>query len=89
MLRLTLTEEEQASLVRLRLKRKASIGERAWYVLLLSSGKSIAEITNQTGRNHHTIRLWIKRYLSEGIVGLQTRTLRAMESRQARASSPR
>lgn len=73
MLKIRLTSEEQLLLEKLRLKRSSSQRERAWYVLLLSAGKTISEIACETGRNAHTIRLWLKRYLSAGIEGLKTR----------------
>jgi len=41
--------------------------------MLSSTGQSIIQIAAQTSRNAHTIRLWLKRYLSSGIEGLKTR----------------
>jgi len=67
-----LTIEECQVLIDVRRSRRESnLGERAYYVLLASTGKSIASIANAMGRHPHTIRIWIKRYLTRGISGLQ------------------
>ncbi|WP_218814168.1 IS630 family transposase [Rickettsiella endosymbiont of Dermanyssus gallinae] len=73
MIRVKVNEEEKASLNRLRRIQKSSQGERASYVLLSHAGKSVSEIANHVSRNEHTIRLWLKRYIREGISGLETR----------------
>ena len=72
MIRMSLSAEEQWSLNRLRLMKNSNIGERAHYVLLCGEGKSVKEIATQLGRNEHTIRLWLTRYKSAGICGLET-----------------
>lgn len=73
MIRISLSEEEKAALNRLRGSQKSNIGERAYYVLLSNSGKSVSEIATHLSRNGHTIRLWLKRYLEDGIMGLKTK----------------
>jgi transposase len=73
MIRILLSEEEKAALNRLRRDQKSNICERAHYVLLSDSGKSVSEIVTHLNRNGHTIRLWLKRYLEEGIAGLKTK----------------
>lgn len=73
MIRISLTEEEKMALSRLRRDQKSNIGERAYYVLLSDTGKSVSDIANHLSRNGHTIRLWLKRYLEEGIQGLKTK----------------
>lgn len=70
MISISLTAQEQAALEKLRLKRNTVAGERAYYVLLSSRGKSIPQISIQVGRNAHTVRLWLKRYQARGIDGL-------------------
>jgi transposase len=57
--------------------------ERASYVLLSHVGKSISEIATQVSRNEHTIRLWLKRYVADGIVGLQTRNKSGRPAKKA------
>ncbi|HAT9256255.1 TPA: IS630 family transposase [Legionella pneumophila subsp. pneumophila] len=71
MIRISLTQEDKTALNQLRLNRNSNIGERAHYVLLSNEGKSIPEIADHLNRNKHTIRLWIKRYVNEGISGLK------------------
>ncbi len=73
MIRISLKEEEKEELKRLRLNRKSSIGERAHYVLLSAEGKSAPEIAKHLDRNVITIRLWLNRYVSRGIPGLETK----------------
>lgn len=72
MIRMSLNAKEQSALNRLRLTKNSNIGERAHYVLLSGDGKSVKEIATQLSRNEHTIRLWLKRYKTEGISGLET-----------------
>ena len=73
MIRISLNEEEKAALTQLRRSQKSNLGERAHYVLLSDTGKSVSEIAQHLSRNGHTIRLWLKRYLEEGITGLTTK----------------
>ncbi len=73
MIRISLGTEEKAALNRLRLTKKSNIGERAHYVLLSDEGKSVQEIAAHLNRNGHTVRLWLKRYLIDGIAGLSSR----------------
>lgn len=73
MIRISLSTEDKTALTVLRRNQKSNVGERAYYVLLSDSGKSVSEIAQHLGRNGHTIRLWLKRYLNEGVKGLQTK----------------
>lgn len=73
MIRISLRAEEKAELIRLRLTKKSNIGERAYYVLLSDEGKSVKEVATHLGRNEHTIRLWLRRYMIDGITGLSSR----------------
>ena len=72
MIRIFLTEKEKRALTQLRLNRQSNIGERAYYVLLSATGKSPPEIADYLERNVITVRLWLNRYLKQGIAGLQT-----------------
>jgi len=72
MIRISINSEEKSSLHRLRLGQNSNIGERAHYVLLSNDGKSIPEIAAHLSRNKHTIRLWLKRYIKDGIGGLKS-----------------
>lgn len=73
MIRISLSTEEKAALNRLRLTKKSNIGERAHYVLLSDEGKSVQAIAIHLSRNGHTVRLWLKRYLMNGLAGLSSR----------------
>lgn len=73
MIRISLNEEEKAALIGLRRSQKTNVGERAYYVLLSDIGKSVSEIAKHLSRNGHTVRLWLKRYVEEGITGLKTK----------------
>jgi transposase len=73
MIRISLNEEERAALSRLRLERKSNIGERAHYVLLAASGRSAPEISRHLNRNIITIRLWLNRYIMQGLSGFTAR----------------
>lgn len=73
MIRVSLSTEDKTALTLLRRNQKSNVGERAYYVLLSDSGKSVSEIAQHLSRNGHTIRLWLKRYLNEGVKGLQTK----------------
>jgi transposase len=73
MIRIFLTPQEKTALTQLRLHRKSSIGERAYYVLLAADGKSPPEIAEYLKRSVITIRLWLGRYLNQGMTGLKTK----------------
>lgn len=85
MIRVSLSEEEKAVLSRLRRDQKSNLGERAHYVVLSDTGKSVSEIAKHLSRNGHTIRLWLKRYLEEGITGLKTKKQPGRPAKKARA----
>lgn len=83
MIRIYLNEEAKTDLLRLRRSQKSNMGERAYYVLLCGEGKSVSEIAKITGRNEHTIRLWLKRYITFGITGLKSRSQPGRPARKA------
>ena len=71
------------ALNRLRRIQKSNEGERTMYVLLSAAGKSVSEIANHVNRNAHTIRVWLKRYVSFGLNGLQARKKRGRPAKKA------
>lgn len=72
MIKITLEKEEDRKLLRKeRCYNKGPIAERVHYVLLSTEGKSVKQIADQTGRNPHTIRTWLKKYLKGGIKSLK------------------
>ncbi|AWN75245.1 IS630 family transposase [Legionella anisa] len=83
MIRISLSEEERTDLIRLRRSQKSNIGERAYYVLLCGEGKSVSETAKIAGRNEHTIRLWLKRYITYGVIGLKSRSQPGRPARKA------
>ncbi|VEH37326.1 IS630 family transposase [Legionella sainthelensi] len=83
MIRIYLNEEARADLIRLRRSQKSNIGERAYYVLLCGEGKSVSETAKISGRNEHTVRLWLKRYITQGITGLKSRSQPGRPARKA------
>ena len=72
MIRISLTEVERLELTRLHLDRSSNIGERVHYVLLAASSESAPNIARLLSRNIITIRLWLNRYVKEGLDGLKT-----------------
>lgn len=73
MIRISLTEQQQAELTQLRRHRNSNMSERAHYVLLANDGKSAPEIASHLSRNIITIRLWLNRYIELGINGLKAK----------------
>jgi len=71
MIRLQLSSNEIKELSRLRNKTSDARSESALIILLSHQGLSVSEISEQIYRNEHTVRLWLKRYIKEGIKGLQ------------------
>ncbi|WP_338011332.1 helix-turn-helix domain-containing protein [Legionella tucsonensis] len=45
----------------------------AHYVLLCAEGKSAPEIARHLNRNIIMVRLWLNRYIQDGVEGLRTR----------------
>lgn len=67
----TISPDERKKLENVRRSRTSgNQAERAHYVLLAAQGISANKIAERLNRNPHTIRCWIKRYLSCGIPGL-------------------
>jgi len=83
MIRISLNTEEKAALTRLRLDRSSNISERAHFILLSDSGKSITEISHHLTRNKHTVRLWLKLYKENGIDGLKDKKQPGRPARKA------
>ncbi|WP_131795841.1 helix-turn-helix domain-containing protein [Fluoribacter gormanii] len=70
MIRIYLNEEEK-KFNSIKTKSKIQYKERAYYVLLCGEGHSVSEMAKLTGRNEHTIGLWIKRHITYGVTGLK------------------
>lgn len=72
-LTVSLGEEQRKQLQQLRLHYQSNVGEHACYILLLDAGHRVSEIARSMRRNKHTIRYWIKQYMTKGIKGLYSR----------------
>jgi transposase len=73
MIRILLSQSEESALQSLRRCQNSNVGERAYYILLAYEGLSPPQIANRLGRNIITIRLWLSRYIQEGISGLSSK----------------
>ena len=69
-LKVTLSESDKEELSHLRRERSSNIGIRAFFILLNGEGKSAPVIAKQTGYTAQTVRIYIKKYQTEGINGL-------------------
>lgn len=80
MIRIHLLNEQRESLEKAHRIRKVSpkditsnLSERCLAVLLSDRSQSVPLIAASIGRHEHTIRSWLKAYLSNGIEGSKTR----------------
>jgi transposase len=71
MIRVQLNQEERDLLQRFRGQSSSKNSEKALMVLLNADGESAVKISEKLNRNSHTVRFWLKRYLAEGLKGLQ------------------
>ena len=70
MIQIVLSKEQIKLLSGLRKQTNDERSERALMILLSNDGLSALQIANQLKRNAHTVRLWLNRYIKEGITGL-------------------
>jgi len=70
MIKACLNEQELVELYALRRQASSQDSEKALMVLLSNEGKNISEIAITIKRHPHTVRQWIKRYNSDGLIGL-------------------
>ncbi len=73
MIHIRLSEEERKGLKQYRNTRDSGLSERCLYILLSDEGKSVPDIAEQTKRNEHTVRFWLKQYQKDGIERLKGR----------------
>ena len=71
MIRVQLTEMQLEELKRYRGQSSSANSEKAFMVLLNHEGSSAVKIAKQLHRNPHTVREWLKRYIKDGLSGLQ------------------
>ena len=71
----TLTDDEKRELDSAALSKDFTKRTRASIVLESSRGSSVGRTAASLRLNKHTVRLWIKRFNSEGMAGLESRPL--------------
>ena len=74
---ISLTDQQRTALEQARdSHEKSAVRERAAAMLQVSMGKSLREIAAglPKAKNPETIRSWIRRYIAEGLVGLETKS---------------
>ena len=71
-LKITLDEETRDILLAILRRPKAPVGlaKRAWAMLLLASGETYTAAAKQVGLAERHVRKWAKRFLKEGVKGL-------------------
>jgi transposase len=68
--RINLTDHERQELLKMRKLASSKDSEKAFMILLYDDGYNAIEIGERMHRNPHTVRKWIKRYISKGLSGL-------------------
>jgi transposase len=70
MLKIQLSNEQKLALEAFRKQASSKDSEKALMILLSNDGKTVPEIAQVLKRNQHTVRDWLKRYIAQGIKGL-------------------
>ena len=70
MIKIRLSKEQQKRLESFRRQASSKDSEKALMVLMSNDGKTVSEISKILKRNPHTVRNWLKRYMNQGIEGL-------------------
>ena len=73
MIRAQMNREQREELERFRGKASSRNSEKALMVLMNDEGKSAERIARELNRNPHSVRHWLKRYLADGVAGLERR----------------
>ena len=71
MIKIQLTEKEIIKLKKLRKQASSNDSEKILMVLLSHEGFSPPSISKRLKRHPHTVRQWLKRFQSQGLMGLQ------------------
>lgn len=74
-IKISLTSEQRESLESLLRRQKTPVGlaKRARTVLLLSEGKSFSQTSERVGLGERHLRKWARRFIEQGVEGLQDR----------------
>ena len=86
MISIQLPPEQREALEKARLIRTSNLPERCLAVLLSDRGQRVPVIAQSTGRHEHTIRSWLKAYMTEGIEGLKDTPPPGRTNRKEQAS---
>ena len=86
MIRIQLTSEQREALEKARRIRTSNLAERCLAVLLCDRGQRVPAIAQSLGRHEHTIRSWLKGYLTGGIEGLKDTPPPGRPGRQEQAA---
>ena len=86
MIRIELIPEQREALEKARRMRTSNLAERCLAVLLSDRGQSVPAMAASMGRHEHTIRSWLKAYLSEGVEGLKETPPVGRTNRQEQAA---
>jgi transposase len=74
MIRVQINQEERDELQRFLGQPSSKNSEKALMVLMNAGGESAVTIAGKLSQNPHTVRLWLKRYILEGLEGLKRKS---------------
>lgn len=66
----SLSDEERNKLIKIRSSGSRKVSEQCLCILLSDENNTVIDISQTLKRHPHTIRTWLKRYISQGISGL-------------------
>ena len=69
MIKIKLDEEAIVALQKIK-NTRSNHSERTLYVLLSATGMKVKDIAKKLNRREHTVRTWLKAYISHGLKGL-------------------
>lgn len=74
-IKISLTGDQRETLKRLLRRQKTPVGvaKRARALLLLASGESFSQTSKRVGLGERHLRKWARRFIEQGIEGLQDR----------------
>jgi transposase len=69
MIKIQIEQEAKDALQKIK-NTRSNYSERALYVLLSATGMKVKDIAEKLDRHEHTVRAWLKEYITHGINGL-------------------
>lgn len=73
MIKIQLEQGEKNTLQKIK-NTRSNHSERALYILLSAAGMKVKSIAEKLNRHEHTVRTWLKAYISHGIKGLTSKS---------------